>query len=236
LYNKQVYKTKYLILKFIMKKIAFFIALACSLFATSSQLHAQAAAATTKGDVLVDFGVGFIDDNYNGYHPTSAQGWNYSNNNSNSNFTLPTFSVAVQKAFWDDITIGGQVAFNLAGSKHDLNQANGYYEHSKYSQTNLYIMARGEYHFNRLIKWPPKYDLYAGALIGGRISTANTTQQFDGQVGVYQNNYPNTHATSAGPAGGVFGGVRYYFAGNMSVYAEVGVGVTVFRTGLAWRL
>jgi hypothetical protein len=224
-----------------MKKIAFFIALACSLFTTSSQLHAQAAAATTKGDILVDVGVGFIVDNYNGYQPGtgSSQNWNYSN--STTKFQLPTLSVSVQKAFWNDITIGGQVAFDLGESKLNLHDVNDYYQHSKYTQTNVYILGRGEYHFNRLIKWPPKVDLYAGALVGGRISTASTTQQYEGwgtsgQPGSYRTNFSNSHSTSGAPAGGAFGGIRYYFKGNMSVYAEVGFGVTVFRTGLAWRL
>lgn len=223
---------------FSMKKIITCLLLAYSSFATTT-IYAQAAA-TNKGDVLVDFGVGFIVDNYNGYQPGAgnSQGWNY--NNSTTNFQMPTLSVSVQKAFWDDITIGGQIAFDFGQSKYDLHDENGHYQHSKYSQTNIYILGRGEYHFNRLIKWPPKYDLYAGALVGGRISTAHTTQQYEGwgngQPGTYRTDYPNTFSTSGAPAGGAFGGIRYYFKTNMSVYAEIGVGVTVFRTGLAWRL
>ncbi len=206
----------------------------------SSSLYAQEAA-TTKGDVLLDIGVGFIGGDYNGYKPGNygnSNNWNYES--SNNKIQLPTFSICLQKAFWNDVTIGGQVAFNMFGSEHDLRQNDGYYQHSKYTQSNLYFLGRGEYHFNRLIGWDKKYDLYAGALAGMRISSSSETQIYEGwgagQSGTWRNDYPNRSSTNAGPAGGIFGGMRYYFAGNMAVFGEVGFGVTAIRAGLAWRL
>lgn len=206
----------------------------------ASTLKAQEAA-TVKGDVLLDIGVGFIGGDYNGYRPGNYgiyNNWNYSN--SANKIQLPTFSASLQKAFWNDVTIGGQVAFNIFGQEHDLRQNDGYYQHAKYTQTNMYFLGRGEYHFNRLIGWERKYDLYAGALAGMRVSLASETQLYEGwgvgQSGTWRNDYPNRSSTNVGPAGGIFGGIRYYFGKNVSVYAELGYGVTAIRTGLAWRL
>jgi hypothetical protein len=73
-----------------------------------------------------------------------------------------------------------------------------------------------------------------------RVSSSQETQIFEGwgtgQPGTWRNDYPNRSYGSVGPNGGLFGGIRYYFAGNMAVYAEVGVGINFIRTGLAWRL
>ncbi len=221
-----------------MKKIIYAV-LAIALFATST-LYAQDAA-TTKGDVILDLGVGFIGGDYRGYRHGSygtSYDWNYKN--STNRIQIPTLSVSLQKAFWNDVTIGGMFAFNIFGSEHDLQQNDGYYQHSLYSQSNLYFLGRGEYHFNRLIGWSPKFDLYAGALAGMRVTNSKESQIYEGwgngQPGSWRNDYPNRASTSVGPDGGLFGGFRYYFAGNMSVFGEVGFGITGLRGGLAWRL
>ncbi len=221
-----------------MKKIISFLTIVCALFVITTT-QAQDAA-TTKGDVLLDLGVGFVGGNYKGYHPgNNGNGsWNY--NNSSSRVQIPTLSVSLQKAFWNDITIGGQFAFNIFGSEHDVQQNDGYYQHSRYTQSNLYFLGRGEYHFGRLVRWPRQFDLYAGALVGMRVSNSSETQIYEGwgggQPGTWRTDYPNRTRTDVGPDGGIFGGVRFYFAGNMAVFAEAGFGITALRTGLAWRL
>jgi hypothetical protein len=222
-----------------MKKIISFLIIACSLFAVN---YSQAQdAATTKGDVLLDLGVGFVGGDYHGYVPGTygtVSTWNY--NNANNRVQIPTLSMSLQKAFWNDITIGGQFAFNVFGSEHDLQQSDGYYQHSKYVQSNMYFLGRGEYHFGRLAHWPRQYDLYAGALLGMRVSNSSETQIYEGwgngQPGTWRNDYPNRTRTDIGPDAGIFGGVRLYFAGNMGVFAEGGFGITVLRAGLIWRL
>jgi hypothetical protein len=228
-----------------MKKFLFSLILACSLSATSS-IYAQNAA-TTKGDVLLDVGVGFFGGYYDGYQgnyytgngpgPGPGNNWNY--NHSSSRIQIPALSVTLQKAFWNDVTLGGQIAFNMFGSTHDLQQNDGYYQHSKYVQTNMFFLGRGEYHFNRLIGWASKYDLYAGVMAGMRVTTNHESDIYEGwgtgQAGTWRNDYPNRSSTDVGPAAGVFGGMRYYFAKNTSVFGEVGIGLTNFRTGLNWR-
>ena len=219
-----------------MKKIILGLAIASTLFSTSS--FAQDAA-TTKGDVLLDFGVGFVGGDFKGYDPGSYGTTTWSYSNADTKVAVPTLSMALQKAFWNDITIGGQVAYNAFVSVHDVNQSDGYYQHSKHTQSNVYATARGEYHFGRLLGWGRKYDLYAGALAGFVVSSNHDSQIYEGwgtgQPGTYRNDYPNKTTTQAGPAGGIFGGIRYYFTGGTSVYAEAGPNVTVIRVGLAWR-
>ncbi|WP_299247749.1 hypothetical protein [uncultured Cytophaga sp.] len=236
-----------------MKKILSILAIACSLFAstaTFAQMKGSGQeAATNKGDFILDFGVGVGGGDYNGfnhYNYSNGNGYNYGgnwNDNYSNKLQIPTFSISLQKAFWDDITIGGEIAFNAFGSERDYHQNDDYYQHSKYAQTNTFILARGEYHFNRLIGLAPKYDLYAGVNAGARISMEKQKEVYEGwgthgQIGSWRNDYADRTYSNVGPAGGLFAGFRLYFTQKTAVYAEVGVGsaVTNIRAGLAWRL
>ena len=212
-----------------MKKIFTSVAIVCSLFASTSVFaqgtkNAGQDAATNKGDMILDFGVGF--------------GGGYYNQNSYSNYGsttthggIPTLSVSLQKAFWEDITIGGEIAFNTyqeANTYHNNGVKSSYY---KYNQFNTFVMGKGEYHFNRLIGLDPKFDLYAGAVLGLRISgsTAEYTDYNNGNANyTTKNNYTDVVA-------GAFGGFRYYFGKSIAVYAELGWAITPVRTGLAWK-
>lgn len=201
-----------------MRKINFYLLLVSLFLGTSAFAQDYA---TTKGDMLVDFGVG-IGRAHGYYH--YGNGWNGDNH-----IVLPTFSVVVQKAFWDDITIGGFAAFNLYGS--DYNQRNNNYSQEwRTRESNFMFGARGEYHFNRLIDLDAKYDFYAGAVAGIRIWAAKSEYN-DSNGGYNEANY-----NGADPIAGVFAGFRYYFSNNMSVYGEAGWAVTNLRAGLCWRL
>lgn len=220
-----------------MKRFTLAITLMISLLA-SNVVNAQDAA-TTKGDWILDFGVGVGGGYYNGYNPTyNGNKWNYTR--SNSRLSLPTLSISLQKAFWDDITIGGQISFNAFVNEHDYQQNDGYYQHSKYAQTSSYFTARGEYHFNRLIGLDKKFDLYAGVLAGFQITINKETERYEGwgtgQPGTWRNDYGNSSSVYSGPTGGLFGGFRYYFKDRMAVYGELGWAITNVRVGLAWRL
>ena len=225
-----------------MKKILSSLAIVCSLFASAGAFaqgtkNSGQDAATNKGDVLLDFGIGLVGNEYS----YSNSGYNYRGENS---FQLPTFSVALQKAFWEDITIGGQISLNVGGSNYDnYYLGNGHYRTDvKNSQVNSYFTARGEYHFNRLIGLDPKFDLYAGALVGFSISNqvSRYTEGWTDPHGPNPGNWgPDTHKSrsiGANPVIGPFGGFRYYFANNVGVYGEVGWAITVVRLGLVWKL
>ena len=234
-----------------MRKIILSVSLIGTLF-ISTTLFAQLKnagtdAATNKGDVLFDIGVGFGGGDYDGfnyYNYSNGNGYNYGNNwngNYSNTIQIPTLSISLQKAFWEDVTIGGEIAFNTFGSERNYHQSDDYYQHSKYSQTNTYVLARGEYHFNRLIGLDRKYDLYAGAVAGVRISNEKQTEVYEGwgtrgQSGSWRNDYGDNSYSNVGTSFGAFGGFRLYFAKNMAVYAELGWAVTNLRAGLAWRL
>ncbi len=225
-----------------MKKIFSTAAIACALLASVGAFaqgtkNAGQDAATNKGDVLFDFGIGLVGNEYS----YSNSGNNYRGENS---FQLPTFSLALQKAFWEDITIGGQFSINGGGTSYDdYYKGDGYYQKDvKNSQVNSYFTARGEYHFNRLIGLDRKFDLYAGALAGFSISNQmhRYTEGWTDPNGPNPGNWgPNEHKSrsiSANPVIGPFAGFRYYFANNVGVYGEAGWAITAIRLGLVWRL
>jgi len=233
-----------------MKKLFTTVAIVCTLF-TSSVTFAQGTkrsgqdAATNKGDVLFDFGVGFGGGDYNNfnyYHYSDGHGHgNHWGGEYSNSIQIPTLSIALQKAFWEDITIGGEIAFNSFSGERDYHQNDDYYQHSKFNQINTFVLARGEYHFNRLIGLDRKYDLYAGLVAGMRISMEKQTEVYEGwgtngQSGSWRNDYPDRTYSNVGPMAAPFAGFRLYFAENVAVYAELGWAVTNFRTGIAWRL
>ncbi|MGN6645110.1 MAG: hypothetical protein ACTHJT_01165 [Cytophaga sp.] len=233
-----------------MKTLLSTIAIACTVLlgaTASAQLNKNAGqdAGTNKGDVILDFGVGFGGGDYNGFDYYSYSNGNGHGNHWNSDYTnniqIPTLSVSLQKAFWSDITVGGQIAFNSFSAERNYHQSDDYYQHSKYLQTNSYFLGRGEFHFNRLIGWDRKFDLYAGIVAGIRVSLERQTDVYEGwgthgQSGSWRTDYPDKTYSNVGPTAGPFGGFRYYFGKSIGVYAEVGWNVTNFRTGLAWRL
>ncbi len=209
-----------------MRKINFYLLLVSLFLGTSAYAQDYA---TTKGDMLVDFGVG-IGRAY-GYYDSYNDGYNNNNGyrwNGNNHIIIPTISMVIQKAFWDDITIGGFAAFNLYGDNYSQSGPN-YYQEWKTRETSFMIGARGEYHFNRLIDLDSRFDLYAGAMAGVRIWGAKW-ERHDSN-GDYSSN-----ANGADPLAGIFGGFRYYFSNNLSVYGEAGWAVNNLRAGLCWRL
>ncbi len=233
-----------------MKKIFSSLAIACSLLAGTASFaqmkNAGQDAATNKGDVLFDFGIGFGAghyDNFDYYNYSNGNGYNYGNNwNSdfNNKIQIPTLSLTLQKAFFEDITIGGQIAFNAFSSERDYHQNDDYYQHSKYNQTNTFILGRGEYHFGRLIGMDRKYDLYAGVVAGARITMEKQSEVYEGwgtrgQAGSWRNDYADRTYSNVGPTASPFAGFRLYFTEKVAVYAELGLAVSNFRTGLAWR-
>jgi hypothetical protein len=212
-----------------MKKIFYTVAITCALFASNTAFsqgtkNAGQDAATNEGDLILDIGIGFGGGYYS---QSSFNNYGYTSNSGG----IPTLSVSLQKAFWEDITIGGEIAFNTYNDEStNFNGSGTKASYNKYSQTNTFLLGKGEYHFNRLIGLDPKFDLYAGAIVGLRFSGAkNEYTDYNNNTNTsYKNNYVNLEA-------GAFGGFRYYFVPGMAVYAEVGWAITPFRTGLAWK-
>ena len=71
-------------------------------------------------------------------------------------------------AVHNDITVGGVAAINLSGFDY------------------MTLLARGDYHWNRIINIPPEWDFYAGVSLGGDIGFSSgygSGLHFDAHVG-----------------------------------------------------
>ena len=90
-------------------------------------------------------------------------------------------------AVHDDVTIGGRLAFDLGGFD------------------GMYIVAKADYHWNRLMGIPSQWDVYTGANLGGDIA-------FHGNSGF------RFHVDVGG---------RYFFSDKWGVNFELG-GATSF--------
>ena len=192
--------------------------------------------ATSEGDSFFDFGVGVGRAHGLSYYSYS---YNYNNGFNNgyrggygNNIKVPTATIVYQKAFWDDITIGGILGFNVYGYSWDNSGVN-YSESSKANEWSSFIGARGEYHFNRLIDLDSQFDLYAGVMAGMRIWGYKGVHEGSNSGGSWREEFNDS---GADPVGGAFGGFRYYFGRNIAVYGEVGWAITNFRAGLCWKL
>jgi outer membrane immunogenic protein len=100
-----------------------------------------------------------------------------------------------------DITVG------VEGSYRSYSQS---YFNDKYSSSIIGIGANGNYHFNRVLEIPSKWDLYAGLGLGYYIWNDNYNN----------NNFNRTNASGIG-FGGQVGG-RYFFSNNFAVNLELG--------------
>lgn len=119
-----------------------------------------------------------------------------------SNWGVPVY-LGADYCIMDDITVGGEISYR---SKT--------YQNIKY--TSFGILANGNYHFNRLLKIPSEFDVYAGASIGyyNWSHNNNSGVLFD------------PHYTS-GLAWGLQIGGRYFFSDNFGVNLELGGGNAV---------
>lgn len=100
----------------------------------------------------------------------------------------------------DDISVG------VEGSYERLNES--FFE-EKYQSTVIGIGANGNYHFNRILKIPSKWDLYAG------VSVSYFIWSFD-------QDYLGDNSNGIGFAGQIGG--RYFFTNSFGANVELGGG------------
>lgn len=120
------------------------------------------------------------------------------------------FEIGVDYGIGNDISVGGAVNY--------LSDTTTVYQ-VKRTYTAIGVFARGNYHFNRILKLPKELDLYAGLSLGYvswsyRASVSN-------EIGV---NYSDSNSTPLGFSG-QFGG-RYFFTNNWALNLEFGGGNT----------
>ncbi|MGG9970900.1 hypothetical protein ACQ33O_03805 [Ferruginibacter sp. SUN002] len=116
-----------------------------------------------------------------------------------SEWGVPVY-LGIDHGITRDITLGGELSFRA------------YREHwkSNYYRHNIIgISGNGNYHFNRALKIPAKYDFYAGLNIGFYVWSSPT-------------GYEGTHNSGLG-LGAQVGG-RYYLSNKVGLNLELGGG------------
>lgn len=125
-----------------------------------------------------------------------------------------------------DFTIGAEASYS------SKKVSDGYFE-SKYSIFGFGI--NGNYYFDRLLKLPNEFNLYAGATLG----YANVSETINGPSALlpYYETYHSSFAVSGIDLGLQIGG-RYFFTKNLGLNLQLGGGIHTFggRLGLTYKL
>ncbi len=173
---------------------------------------------------IINLGLGFGGGNY--YH--GAYGGSYSANRS------PAFSLSYEQSLKKRIGpgyigVGAYAGFQTARYRYNYyndNNGNYYYYEHKYNYTM--IAARGAYHWDVLNS--KKAEVYAGAVIGVRIQTYTyTSNDPDPKY------YNRLNEGAAYPAYSLFAGARWYFAGHVALFGEVGYGISYLTGGISFK-
>mgnify|MGYP000985154404 CR=1 FL=1 len=130
-----------------------------------------------------------------------------------SSWGVPVY-VGLDYGVHPDISIGGELSYRSYNDKYD----NISYDHSV-----IGISGNGNYHFNRVLEIPSKWDLYAGLNLGFYIWNSP-----DG--------YEGSHSTGLG-LGAQIGG-RYFFSDKIGINLEFGGGNAFSggKLGLTFKL
>ncbi len=113
-----------------------------------------------------------------------------------------------------DITIGGELSYRSFNDK---------YSNINYDHSVIGISGNGNYHFNRILEIPKKWDFYAGLNLGFYIWSSPS-------------NYTGSHSSGLG-LGGQIGG-RYFFSDKIGLNLEFGGGNAFSggKLGLTFKL
>lgn len=100
-----------------------------------------------------------------------------------------------------DFTLGGQLSFQTDDDHYDNNH--------HYKSSAVGIGVNGNYHFNRILNMPSKFNFYAGASVTYYIWN-------------YDNNYNNGHPDNDSVGLGLQVGGRYFFNDTFGLNLELG--------------
>lgn len=190
-----------------MKKSAFFsFAIVIVSFLPAVRVHAQAFEAGTN---VISAGLGL---------GSSIADYTYGSQ-------TPGLSAQYERGIWEAgpgvISLGGLIGYKgFRASAFGPNYS--YTEKWNYSIFGV----RGAYHYTGLDI--PNLDLYGGLML----SYDNLSYSVTDNSGNFSN---IGGAGSSGVELSVFAGGRYYFAGNLAGYAELGYGVSILTVGLAYK-
>jgi hypothetical protein len=137
----------------------------------------------------------------------------------------PGFNVQFDHGFWEAgpgvISLGGYVG--IKDYKYGYVD-NGYAYEEKWNYTVVGV--RGAWHFTGLDI--DNLDLYGGLMLA-YYALSYSYSDNQGNSGGSLGNYGNTVGLS------VFAGAKYYFAGNLGVFGELGFGANVLSLGLSYK-
>jgi len=125
---------------------------------------------------------------------------------------LPTFALGYERCVLGHL-FNEQSALGVGGLAGVT-----YANHSSWTSTDVMVGVRGAMHY----AFVEKLDVYAGVMLGFNIHSWKWK-------GVSE----SVHSGNSGLGYGVFAGARYYFAGPVAAFAELGYGFTLLNAGLS---
>lgn len=142
------------------------------------------------------------------------------------NRIIPPINASFEVGITDNIGVGGFVGVSTAKSRYNSIFFTGDYG---WRYTWITVGARGAYHFDILND--PKFDTYAGAMLGVHIvrSTFYSNDPLITSSGL-------SPSSNGGASWSFFGGCRYQFSDKLGVYGELGYGYSLLNVGLRLKL
>lgn len=131
---------------------------------------------------------------------------------------FPPLSLGLQYGYDDKISVGGILGYS--SSSQDFGWG-------EYSYSYIMIGARGEYHF---LENSENIDAYAGVTLGYDIVSSSWKDKTGFGF--------NSSASSSGSYAlfGAHVGAKYYLTPQLSLFGELGYGVSYLSAGVAFRL
>jgi hypothetical protein len=193
-----------------MKKSAFFgVALMVISFFSAVRVHAQAFEAGTN---VISGGIGLGS--------SLASGYTYGSQS-------PGFSLGYERGIWEAgpgvVSLGAYLGFKTFKYGYIDGAGNSWSEKWTYTIVGV----RGAYHFTGLNI--QNLDLYAGVMI----AYDNLNFTYSNSAGYSTGG--NIGSYNSGLGVSIFAGARYYFAGNLGVFGELGYGVDILGIGLSYK-
>lgn len=139
--------------------------------------------------------------------------------------SFPPLTVSAEYAIDENITVGGLIGY--AASEDTYTYSYGGAKNT-FKISNTLIGARVNYYFDV----NPKYDVYAGAMLGYDAVSSN----FSSSSSEYQNLLGDVNTSVSGVLYGVHAGGRYNFSPATSVFAEIGYGIALLNLGVTLKL
>jgi len=165
---------------------------------------AQSSSAFSNGDNLFNAGIGigtpFFGSGYSSSLPVN-----------------PTISY--ERGITDQISVGAQLSY--ASSKYSFDD--GFGDDYSFTESAVYVGARGSYHFGEQLGLDSKFDVYGGVSAGYVVVTVS-------------DNEGDSDTGTSKPGFGAFAGGKYFFQPKLGVYAEVGYqSLSYLNIGLAFK-